>query len=46
MTAMQETIETITISRDVYERLQETVKRQLEEIEALEYRIKTLSECA
>jgi len=41
---IQGTVEKVTISRGEYDRLQETIKRQGEEIEALEYRIKTLSE--
>ena len=46
MAAIQKTTEAVTISRGTYDGLLETIKRQGEEIEALEYRIKTLSERA
>lgn len=46
MAEIQETEETITISLGEYDRLQQTIKRQGEEIEALEYRVKTLLENA
>lgn len=42
----QETAEAVTIGQCEYDRLQETVRQQREEIEALEYRVKTLLENA
>lgn len=32
----------VTLKRKAYERILETIKRQAEEIKALEYRVKTL----
>jgi len=43
---IQETVETVTISQGEFKSLLETIKRQGEEIEALEYRVKTLLERA